>query len=81
MENAWELYDDHPLFAEAEMALELAWAAAKCVAPDKPTVDRVAMAEKQMFAAMERWADVGAMDTEPRNHLAYLVERHFGYNV
>jgi hypothetical protein len=78
MDNAWELYSDHEYFKAADLALDEAWAAAKCVAPDKPSAERAKLAERQMFAAMERWADVGAMDTEPRAHLAWLVKNHFG---
>lgn len=76
--NLWELYEDHPSFAEATLALNDAWAEAKRIAPELPSKERANLAERHVYQVMEKWRDVGALDSEPFYLLSKRVCAHFG---
>ncbi len=78
MENPWELYSTHPQFAAANTAINKAWDEAKSLLPDRPSAERAKAAEQHVYAELKKWSEVGAMDTEPVNHLAWNVYHHFG---
>lgn len=78
MNNFWELYENEPGFAAATIALDAAWNEAKLLAPGLPSKDRARLAEKHVYAVMQKLSGVGAMDTEPVAHLRWLVRQHFG---
>ena len=69
-DNFWELFENHPQFAKANDALNHAWHEAKAM----PTWDA---ARKHMLAAQECWCEVGAMDSEPRNHIVDRLNERF----
>jgi hypothetical protein len=77
-DNPWDLYEDHPRFAEATAAIDRAWEEAKLLAPGLPSADRANMAERYMYDALTRFMDVGALDSEPVRAVRGKVCRHFG---
>ena len=74
MMNPWELFSDHPKFAEASAGLD----AAIKFAAKLPDWDS-ARAYMNIFQRL--WADVGANDSEPRNHIVDRLNEIFGENV
>jgi len=73
--NPWHLYGAN---VKATKAIEAAWNAAKKLAPEKTSAERAALAERHVYAVLEKWSKVGATDTEPEWELRSRVREHFG---
>lgn len=78
--NPWELYDSHPDFIIATAAIEAAWDEAIRLAPELPSAERAALAERHVARALHRFRHVGACDSEPFHHLRRRLRQHFGYD-
>lgn len=78
MTNPWELYESHCCFAKASLEIEMAWNDAKQLAPERPSSERAGIAERHVYRTLERWREVGALDTEPVAILRERVRKHFG---
>lgn len=78
MNNPWDLYESHPHFSRATRSIEAAWQRAIRLAPDKSSSERASLAEKHMYAVLQKWSVVGATDTEPMWVLRDRVRKHFG---
>lgn len=66
--NPWELYSDMKGWRKAHNALEAAWKKAAKMPTEKE-------AWAHMDAVMEKYAEFGACDTEPRCELRARIEK------
>lgn len=72
--NPWELYSDHPQFEAATRDMNAALShAAKLATWD------IARAYMRLF--QDKWRDVGAGDSEPRNHIVDRLNVIFNKSV
>ncbi|MBO0738559.1 MAG: hypothetical protein J2P48_18635 [Alphaproteobacteria bacterium] len=69
--NDWELYADHPDYKEAILALERGWSHAKTLPDMHAALDH-------MNPILEKFIEVGAMDSEPLRELDRRLNETFG---
>lgn len=70
----WELFTEDRRSQVAARQLNRTFINAVRAGPSREAV------REKMFAMMERYEDVGAMDTEPRGHLEDLLDMLYGHD-